>query len=95
MPRQHKTTKNLDRILVKLRKKDKKLYENLLGKMQEVLEIYDVEHYKNLRYDLKEFKGVHVGSFVLVFRYDKQNDFIYFADFDHHDKIYKKRFEEE
>lgn len=90
MPRQYKTSKNFDRILAKLEKKDKQLYENLFNKMNEVLLSPDIEHYKNLRYDMKEFKRVQVGHFVLVFRYDKQNDMIYFADFDHHDKIYKR-----
>jgi len=90
MPRQYKTSKNFDRILVKLEKKDKQLYENLFNKMNEVLSSPDIEHYKNLRYDMKEFKRVQVGHFVLVFRYDKQSNMIYFADFDHHDKIYKR-----
>ncbi len=89
MPRQYKTSKNLDRILVKLQKKDKTLYENLLNKIDEVINSPDIGHYKNLRYDLKECKRVHVGSFVLVFKYDKQNDFVYFDDFDHHDNIYR------
>ena len=90
MPRQYKTSKSFDRVLVKLEKKDKQLYENLFNKMNEVLSSPDIEHYKNLRYDMKEFKRVQVGHFVLVFKYDKQNDMIYFADFDHHDKIYNK-----
>jgi len=90
MSRQYKTSKNFDRILGKLQKKDKQLFESLIKKMNEVLNISDVEHYKNLRYSLKEFKRVHVGSFVLIFRYDKQNDIIFFSDFDHHDNVYKK-----
>jgi YafQ family addiction module toxin component len=91
MARQYKTSKNLDRILLKLLRKNKKLYEQVLNKIDEVINSNDVEHYKNLRYGLKRYKRVHVGdSFVLVFKYDKQNDFIYFDDFNHHDKIYKK-----
>ncbi|MBI2663666.1 addiction module toxin RelE [Candidatus Woesearchaeota archaeon] len=91
MPRQYKISKQLDRVLDKLRKKDKRLYEILLKKINEVVSNPDIEHYKNLRYALKEYKRVHIGdSFVLVFKYDKQNDFVYFDDFDHHDKIYKK-----
>jgi len=89
MSRQYKTSKNFDRILDKLSKKDKQLYENLLKKMNEILNTNDVEHYKNLRYSLKDFKRVHVGSFVIIFRYDKQNEIILFTDFDHHDNIYK------
>ena len=90
MPRLFKKSKNFDRILDKLYKKDRQLYENLLNKMDEILNIPDVEHYKNLRHDLKEYKRVQIGHFVLVFKYDKTNDLIYFDDFDNHDKIYKK-----
>ena len=89
MPRPYKTSKEFDRILAKLEQKDKQLYENLLNKMKEVLNSSDTEHYKNLRYDLKEFKRVHVGHFVLVFKFDKMNNFIFFSDFDHHNKIYR------
>ena len=91
MSRPYKTSKEFDRILVKLQKKDKQLYENLLNKMEEIRNNADVEHYKNLRYDLKEFKRAQVGHFVLVFKFDKMNNLVLFSDFDHHDKIYKKR----
>ena len=90
MSRQYKTSKELDRILSKLQKKDKVVYEHLLNKMNEVLNSPNVEHYKNLKYHLKDFKRVHVGGFVLVFRYDKQNDLVHFTDFDHHDNIYRR-----
>lgn len=88
----YKTSKNLDKILLKLSKKDKKLYEQILKKIFEIANSSDIEHYKNLRHDLKEFKRVQVGSFVLVFRFDKKEKMVYFTDFDHHDKIYLKRF---
>jgi YafQ family addiction module toxin component len=88
MPRNYKTSKEFDRILDKLLKKDKQLYENLLNKIQEVCNNPNIEHYKNLKYDLSEFKRVHVGHFVLVFKFDKINNIIFFSDFDHHDKIY-------
>lgn len=90
MPRSYRTSKNFDRILNKLQKKDKQLYEILLNKMNEILNVFDVEHYKNLRYDMKEYKRVHIGPFVLVFKYDKSNNLIFFTDFDHHDKLFKK-----
>ncbi len=91
MPHTYKTSKNLKRILEKLFKKDKSLYEQLLKKMEEIINAYDIEHYKNLQYNLKDSKRVQIGHFVLVFRYEKNADIIYFEDFDHHDKIYKKR----
>lgn len=89
MPRSYKTSKELNIILTKLQKKDKQLYENLLNKMEEIINSPDIEHYKNLRYDLKEFKRAHVGHFVLAFKFDKINNLVLFTDFDHHDKIYR------
>lgn len=89
----YKTSKHLDRILEKLSKKDKNLYEQLIKKINEIINSYDIEHYKNLRNELKEFKSVHINPFVLVFRFIKNQNIILFVDFDHHDKIYMKRFE--
>ena len=74
----------------KLSKKDKSLYEQLLKKIDEIKKCNDVEHYKNLRYNLKDSKRAHIGHFVLVFQYEQSTDTINFDDFDHHDKIYKK-----
>lgn len=88
----YKTSKNLDRILVKLSKKSKTLYEQILKKIFEVSNSSDPEHYKNLRHDLREIKRVQIGHFVLVFKFDKKERIIYFVDFDHQDKIYKKKF---
>lgn len=85
----YKTSKHLDRVLIRLQKKNKKLYENLLNKINKVINIHDIEHYKNLKHDLKKYKRVHIGNFVLTFKYDKQKDIISFTDFDHHDKIYR------
>ena len=82
--------RGLERKLIKLERKNKALYEQVKNKINEVLNILDMGHYKNLRHDLKEYKRVHIGSFVLIFKYNERNDFIYFTDFDHHDKIYNK-----
>jgi len=81
---------NLHKILKKLYKKDKLSYKRVMKKIEEVTNISDVEHYKNLREDMKASKRVQVGHFVLVFSYDPRKDFISFEDYDHHDKIYKK-----
>ena len=86
-----KTSKNLDKILIRLKNKDKSLYEQLKKKIDEIINCYDVEHYKNLRYNMKDSKRAHIGHFVLVFQYDKSTDAINFDDFDHHDIIYKKK----
>lgn len=81
---------NLQNILKKLSKKDRVLYERVMNKIEEIINSYDVEHYKNLRYDMKDLKSVHVGSFVLVFEFIKPENKISFEDFDHHDKIYAR-----
>ena len=80
---------SLRRILNKLSKKDKNLYEQLIKKINEIVNSLDIEHYKNLRYDMKDKKRVHIGHFVLAFKYIKEENKIIFLDFDHHDNIYK------
>ena len=82
---------NLQKILNKLSKKDKSLYEQVIKKIEEVINSYDIEHYKNLRYNMKDSKRVHIGHFVLVFSYNKQLNFVSFEYFDHHDNIYKRK----
>lgn len=76
----------LQKILNKLYKKDKAKYEAVMKKIEEILNSPNPEHYKNLRYDMKEQKGVHIGHFVLTFRIIGET--IYFDDYDHHDNIY-------
>ena len=81
----------LQKILNKLSKKDKSLYEQVLKKIEEIINSLSIEHYKNLRHDLKDKKRIHVGHFVLVFSFIKSENKIKFLDFDHHDNVYKKR----
>jgi len=80
----------LQKILNKLSKRDKNLYEQVLAKINEVINSQDVEHYKNLRYNMDDKKRVHISHFVLVFKFIKEENKIVFLDFDHHDNIYKK-----
>ncbi len=39
---------------------------------------------------MSERKRVHIGHFVLVFKFMKEKKTIVFVDFDHHDNIYKR-----
>jgi len=80
---------DLQKILIKLSKKDNVLYEQLLKKIEEIANCQGIEHYKNLKYNMKESKRVHIGHFVLIFQYISSTDTIFFDDFDHHDNIYK------
>ncbi len=82
-------------IIKRLAKKDKKRVEIINKKIKEIInrDKESIHHYKNLRHDLKDFKSVHIdSSFVLVFKVTIQDNFVLFVDFDHHDRIYKKRY---
>jgi len=79
----------LQKVLKRIFTKNKGLYEQIMNKINEITTSADVEHYKNLRYNMKDSKRVHIGHFVLVFQYDKFKDIVHFIDFDHHDKIYE------
>jgi len=72
-------------------KKDPRRYKIIMKKIEKIINSDNLDHYKNLRKPLQDFKSVHIDThFVLIFKYVKKEDAIYFYDFDHHDKIYKK-----
>ena len=79
----------ISKIVLNIGVKEAVSDSKVLKKIEEII-TSDVEHYKNLRYDLKEYKRVHIGHFVLVFRYNKTENIISFDDLDHHDNIYKR-----
>ncbi len=77
-------------VLKKLSKKNKKRYEIIWKKINELVHNSDIEHYKNLKFPMNYLKRVHIDkSFVLVFEYNKVDDKVRFYDLEHHDKIYK------
>ena len=84
-----KISEHLQEIMKKLSKKDRSIYEQILKKIDEIINCENVEHYKNLKYNMKDSKRIHIRHFVLVFQYNISTDTINFDDFDHHDKIYK------
>ncbi len=78
-------------ILRKLVHKDKKKVEIINKKIKEIInnDYEGIDHYKNLRHDLKHLKRVHIDKhFVLTFSVNKEKNFILFVDFDHHDNVY-------
>lgn len=82
---------DLDKILRKLSKKDKTQFEAVISKMEQITQNSAHEHYKNLRAPLNEYKRVHINaSFVLIFKIDKNK--VLFRYYEHHDKVYKKRY---
>ena len=91
--RKYEIKPHLLKILNKLSRKDKAAYEAVMNKIAEIVNASpdEIEHYKNLKYDLKFEKRVHVAShFVLVFSYDGTSDSVSFLDYDHHDNIYRR-----
>ena len=61
---------------------------NVMKKIDEILTCGDINHYKNLKYDFKKYKRVHVNnSYVILFLGDDGR--VYFVDYEHHDKVYK------
>jgi len=84
-------SENLKKKIVILKQKDKKTYETLQKKILQIASCdkHTIEHYKNLRGNLRDFHRVHIGSFVLIFRVT--DDTIVFEEFEHHDTIYKTK----
>jgi len=79
-------------VMAKLKKKDSPIYERVKRKMAEILE--NPEHYKPLSNNLKHYRRAHVGHFVIAFRIIQRENAVKFVDFDHHDNIYEKSFNE-
>lgn len=79
----------LDRIILKLERKNKYQYEQLMKKITEIINSKNINHYKNLRKSLQHLKRVHIGHFVLVFSVDESSKTITFENYKHHDEIYK------
>ncbi len=87
----YKLSEELEAKVKTLVKRDKALSERIFKKINEVIsrDSETIEFYKNLRFPLQEFKRVHIKPFVLTFRVYKDENFIAFDDFDHHDNIYE------
>ena len=80
----------MDSIFSKLVKKNRKQYEVIMKKVQEIIE--NPQHYKNLRGPLQLFKRVHIDKhFFLLYSVDEDNKTITLEYFDHHDNVYNWR----
>lgn len=78
----------LDEKLSKLRRRDRKRFEIIMGKAGEI--VLNPQHYKNLSAPLQRWKRVHIDKhFVLAFSVDENTKTVTLEDCDHHDKIYK------
>ena len=78
----------IEEVLQKLKRKDAALFRAVQKKINQIasLDKTAIQHFKNLRRGLKDYKRVHVGSFVIMFKVE--GDAIIFAKFGHHDEAY-------
>ncbi len=80
------------KILKKLSFKNKPLVLAINKKIKQICSCDEelIQHYKNLKYDLFDYKRVHVNkSFVLLFHVDFEEKKVYFSKLAHHDNVYK------
>ena len=77
---------HFERILKQLKRKKPTLLADLERQIAKILR--DPAIGKPLRNVLRNYRRVHVGSFVLI--YEIHNKEIRLLDFGHHDRIYKK-----
>jgi len=81
---------SLKKKLVKLGVKAPKQAESIAKKAEEI--VRDLHRYKNLKYPLNNWKRVHIDRhFVLTFSIDEDTKTVILEDYDHHNKIYKRK----
>ncbi len=79
-------------VVRELGKKDKTTSEAINKRIKQIIsnDNSTIDHYKNLRNELSDYKRVHVAkSFVIMFRVFKDKNFILFDKIKHHDDAYK------
>ena len=73
----------IEEEISKLKRKNPALFFALTKKINQIISLNyeELQHFKNLRSPLNDYKRVHVGKV--------SKDKIIFAEFKHHDKAYK------
>ncbi len=77
-------------VLLAMKKRNPVLVEATYKKIKQIVSSdgETIEHYKNLRAPMNDFKRVHISSFILTFRVFKERNFILFDGLEHHDDAY-------
>jgi mRNA-degrading endonuclease RelE of RelBE toxin-antitoxin system len=83
--REYKTSSLFEKNIKRLKGKE---LGNLLSKIDEIISSTKLDHYKNLKHELKKFKRIHVNNSYIILFFD-ENQIIHFVDYEHHDKVYK------
>ena len=79
-------SKEFAKILEKMAKKDRLEMKKIETQVFKIIANPLIG--KPLRNVLKNYRRVHIDSFVLIYKIE--NDEITFMDYDHHDRVYKK-----
>ena len=77
-------TPYFEKQLIKLKKKDKTLFERLTKKIKEIQQ--NPEHYKPLKNILKGNRSAHLNPFIII--YDISGNLITIHYVKHHDNAY-------
>ena len=94
MPQNYLISPELEKLIKKYKKKDPRTTTALQKKMNEIINSEEemIEHYKNLRAPINQYKRVHINkSFILIFSFNKKSKTITFHDISHHDDAYNKK----
>lgn len=80
---------HLDKLFLKLSKKDPKQLEIVNRKVQDILA--EPHRFKPLKRPLQNKRRVHVlgGTFVLIYSVDEREKVIILEHYGHHDEVYK------
>jgi mRNA-degrading endonuclease RelE of RelBE toxin-antitoxin system len=79
--------------LKKISKKNPVIGEAIRKKIKEIIsrDKNTINQYKNLRYDFKNYKRVHITKrIIMFFNVDYENNVIYFTHLKHRDDAYKR-----
>jgi len=73
-----------EKSMKKLKKKDKKLFEQIQKKLIDL--VLNPDHYKPLKNIFAGYRRIHFGSFVLIYKIE--GDVVRIISLDHHNQSY-------
>jgi YafQ family addiction module toxin component len=85
-------TEEFEKIICKIVKKNPILAETIHRKIKEIIsrDKDSITSYKNLKYDLKDFKRIHItGQVIMFFKVNINENKILFVTLKHRDDAYK------
>lgn len=77
---------DVEAIFRKMRAKDAARFEQVVKKLQEIGENPEIG--KPLHRPMQGRWRVHIGHYVLIYKFDKKKGLVTLVDFSHHDDVY-------